>query len=64
MASNERIKSGLTLIIFSVEAVVGLSILWKKVGPQVKSLLKPLYECTKKVLNIDNNGQSRLTITE
>ena len=64
MSANENLKPGVALVVLGAEAVIGLYIIWKKVGPQVKGLLKPLYECTKKVLKIDYNDQPNLPVAE
>lgn len=64
MPTNENTKPGIALVVLGAETVIGLYIIWKKVGPQVKGLLKPLFECAKKALKIDCNNQDNLPVVE
>ena len=53
MNNLEKTKQVLSVFVLAASAIVKLSELWEKVGPEVKKCVKPVIDGCKKIADID-----------
>ncbi len=64
MTNLKKINEVLGLVVSAASAVVTLSEIWKKVGPDVKKALKPVFDGCKKIASTPNCSETKPVVIE
>ena len=60
MTNLEKAKDVFALVVSAATAMVTLSEIWKRIAPEVKKAVKPVYEGCKKITGFDQNNPALL----
>lgn len=64
MTNLKKINEVLGLVVSVATAVVTLSEIWKKIGPDVKKALEPVFDGCKKIASIPSCSETKSVVIE
>ena len=64
MTNLKKINEVLRLVVSAATAVVALSEIWKKIGPDVKKALEPVFDECKKIASTPKCSETKPAVIE